>query len=845
MRVAELAARACISIGGIGTIVAVTLILVFLVWVVLPLFTAATKELRASTVVHAGVTNELRAFGVDEYRDVGFAVKADGTLETWRASDGQALQSFLPFGSTPPTSVSSRDPDGEMAFGFADGTVRLGRLGFHSLYADPTDDADLERELASVTATAIRDGALVRRMPDGQLRQTRIELTLRTPTDVGLAAPIVALDLSTTGSSHTLVALDAQGRGVCARVSERENLMTGEIVVEAETHPISIRLREGRIPSRLMLSGGGDIVLALWDDGVLQRHSLRDLEHPVLCEEIDLVEGEGRLTAATFLIGKSTLISGDSLGRVRGWFGIKPDDARTPDGMRIERTHELCTGGAAVTALSASTRGRIVSAGFADGSLRTYHVTSHKLLFETRVPADAGIRALAIAPKEDGLVALAGDEFFDWNMDVGHPEATLAALFRPVWYEGYPEPTHTWQSTGGTDDFEAKLGLWPLVFGTLKATFYSMLFGVPIAMLAAIFTSEFLHKRLKGPLKSTTEMMASLPSVVLGFLSAIVIAPFVQGCVPTVLAAFFTIPIAFLFGAHLWQLLPGRLAIQLSGIPRFLAMAAALPLGIGLAMWCGPVMERVWFAGDIMSWLAGARGDAVGGWVLLLVPLCGLAWVLLSNWLVSPWVRRITTDWDRTRSARLDLAKFAIGIMAVLGLSLALAHVLDGLGFDPRGGPLDTYVQRNALIVGFVMGFAVIPIIYTLAEDSLSSVPSHLRLASLGAGATPWQTAWRIVVPTAMSGLFSAVMVGLGRAVGETMIVVMATGNTPITSWNVFDGFRTLSANIAVEMPEAVRNSTHYRTLFLAAVCLFGLTFVLNTFAEVVRQRFRRRASQL
>ena len=116
---------------------------------------------------------------------------------------------------------------------------------------------------------------------------------------------------------------------------------------------------------------------------------------------------------------------------------------------------------------------------------------------------------------------------------------------------------------------------------------------------------------------------------------------------------------------------------------------------------------------------------------------------------------------------------------------------------------MDTYIQRNALIVGFIMGFAIIPIIYTIAEDALSTVPEHLRSASLGAGATPWQTAVRIVVPTAMSGLFSAMMIGLGRAVGETMIVLMAAGNTPVMKMNIFDGFRTLSANIAVELPEA------------------------------------------
>ncbi len=143
------------------------------------------------------------------------------------------------------------------------------------------------------------------------------------------------------------------------------------------------------------------------------------------------------------------------------------------------------------------------------------------------------------------------------------------------------------------------------------------------------------------------------------------------------------------------------------------------------------------------------------------------------------------------------------------------------------------------------MGFAIIPIIYTLADDALSTVPENLRSASLGAGATPWQTAILIVVPAAMSGLFSAVMVGLGRAVGETMIVLMAAGSSPILDWNIFNGFRTLSANIAIELPEAVQGSTHYRILFFAAVVLFLLTSVLNTIAEIVRMRFRKRAVQL
>ncbi|MCP4658118.1 MAG: ABC transporter permease subunit, partial [bacterium] len=212
---------------------------------------------------------------------------------------------------------------------------------------------------------------------------------------------------------------------------------------------------------------------------------------------------------------------------------------------------------------------------------------------------------------------------------------------------------------------------------------------------------------------------------------------------------------------------------------------------------------------------------------------------------VAPRLRVRGARWDRRRFALVDLGKFVVAVVSTIALAYLISLVLHSLGWDPRGSYVDTFVQRNALVVGIVMGFAVIPIIYTLSEDALSAVPEHLRSASLGAGATPWQTAVRIIIPTAMSGLFSALMVGLGRAVGETMIVLMAAGNTPVLEWNIFEGFRTLSANIAVELPEAVQGSTHYRTLFLAALVLFLMTFIVNTVAETIRLRFRKRAYQL
>jgi phosphate transport system permease protein len=235
----------------------------------------------------------------------------------------------------------------------------------------------------------------------------------------------------------------------------------------------------------------------------------------------------------------------------------------------------------------------------------------------------------------------------------------------------------------------------------------------------------------------------------------------------------------------------------------------------------------------------------------MLLPLSAFFTILFINGKMTPYVRKRYSDLDRRTAAVLELVKYLAGILTTILFALACAKALTLFGLDSRAsfpliGPvLGTYVQRNSLIVGFIMGFAIIPIIYTISDDALTSVPEHLRSASLASGATPWQTTVRVIVPTAMSGLFSATMIGLGRAVGETMIVLMAAGNTPILEWNIFNGFRTLAANIAVELPEAVVGSTHYRILFLAALTLFVITFIVNTVAEVIRQRFRKRAFEL
>ncbi len=846
VRVAEAIARTLISVGGIGTILAVALIMVFLVWVVAPLFRgASTSDAQRSPTPTS--TSVVVASAADENRGILWTVDRDAHLCVTRLDDGSLLDERALIDGTAPTAISADPVTGVLALGFADGSVRFGAITLPSerLAVDAVPESI--RGLG-IGASAKLEHTLYRREDDGHVRTNRAELKIDEPLATESKSPIRAIDQVESSEGRTLATLGDDGVLSVYRVHERENMLTGEIARTFDRGMLALRNSSPELaPVRILIAGGGNMLYLVAQNGHASRIDARDLERLTVAEELELVDGLSvRMTALEFLLGRTTLLVGDSNGRVDAWFPTRPDGATSVDGVRVVRARTLAAvdpADGAVTAIAISSRSRVTAIGFADGAVDLFNVTSGKHL--ARVSVDRGaVRALAIAPREDGLIAASNASLSSWSLDLGHPTANLAALFRPVWYEGYVKPEHVWQSSGG-DDAEPKLGMMPLVFGTLKATVYSMLFGAPLALLAALFSSEFLHARVRVPIKSTVEIMAGLPSVVLGFLAAIVIAPFVESVLAAVLAAFFTIPMSLLLGARLWQLVPQRSTLRFADWQRFLVILAMVPIGCALAALLGPAIERAFFGGDLPLWLSGGRGSALGGWLLLMLPLSAAFVMFAGGRWITPRILAATLSWSRDRCARLDLVRFVLGAVATFAIALSIASILTALGFDARGGILDTYTQRNALVVGFVMGVAIIPIIYTIAEDALSSVPEHLRLASLASGATAWQTAVRVIVPTAASGLFSALMVGLGRAVGETMIVLMATGNTPVMNWNAFSGFRTLSANLATELPEAVKNSTHYRTLFLAALLLFAITFLLNTAAELVRQRFRKRAFQL
>lgn len=564
------------------------------------------------------------------------------------------------------------------------------------------------------------------------------------------------------GSGGIMLAVELEdGRLSLVNFEETTSFMTGETTVEVKRFDIDPP--EQADISRMLIDITGRVLLLGDDSGRVHYY---DISRPASAQRRDVatvIDNDGaEVSAMEYLLGSESLIVGGSDGSVSQWFLVRDED----NIRRLTRVRGF-DGHAAPVRTIAPEYGR---KGFAtadeQGEVKVHFSTSERTLLQRQVADGKSIHTLSFAPRANALYAVDADEQLH-VLDVSnrHPEVSVGALWNKVWYEGRSEGDYVWQSSSATDEFEPKFSLVPLTVGTLKAAFYAMLFATPLAIMGAIYSAYFMSPRMRTSVKPTIEIMEALPTVILGFLAGLWLAPFVEANLPSVFSIILLVPLGMLLFAFLWTRVLGDMTKRL--IPDGWEAALLIPVVLLVGWVCvsmSPVIENLFFAGDMRQWL---------------------------------------TD---------------VGI---------------------------TYDQRNALVVGIAMGFAVIPTIYSISEDAVFNVPKHLTQGSLALGATPWQTMAKVVLLTASPGIFSAVMIGFGRAVGETMIVLMATGNSPVVNFNIFEGMRTLSANIAVEMGETAVGGTHYRILFLAALVLFVLTFVVNTAAELVRQRLRRKYSSL
>lgn len=834
IRLQDRAAELGITVGGLTVLLAMLGICVFLLVSAAPLFTGgrSTGERGRFTLEH-GVPAWL---AIEPTFDRFLTLYPDGVYRVHRLSDGLLLASAPAFADgAAPTAIRVEAGEGWATLTRGDGSFTTARAVLTWRPSEPTNPT---RALDEQPGSEYDQ-----QETDGSTRRWALRVIRHGPFQAGVEGVID----SRSRVERTRYFVAGQGSDAISGVlTGRRALGSSDIrwTRGAETRPIP--LGDGPAPRWLFASGAGRWVYAVWESGRLAAFD-NDAPEGEGTLRADLPWAGARITAAVPGLGAGSIIVGDSQGRVSVW-AVGGGEAT------LRPTASSVLGTVPVSSIRPGDRDRTIAVGFADGTGVLYNTLSDKRI--VRVGEDDAVNpspvaAIAGSPGSDFLMLVHEDgRSIVHGVAPGHPEVSFQSLFGRVQYEGYDQPDFVYQSTGAASS-EPKFSLVPLIFGTMKATVVAMLFAVPLGVLAAIYSSEFLHHGLRRVVKPTIELMASLPSVVLGFLAAMVVAPFVRDQLPAIMVFGATGPLVVVLAAHAWRLIPRDHRQAIGNIGQFALIAFSLLLGVLLAAVAGGAVERALFAGGepvegaIRSWLNGDRGHAAPGWFVALLPVCVAVLLVLDTTVLDPFWRSVSARGRRAWPNLVELMRLAVNLLVAVGAAWAVAGALEVAGFDPRDSIFGPFNQRNTLVVGLIMGVAVIPIVYTISEDAIRSVPDSLRSASLGVGATPWQTAIRVILPVAGSGIFSACMIGLGRAVGETMIVLMATGNTPEISWNIFSGFRTLSANIAVELPEAPRGSTHYRVLFLCGLVLFAMTLAINTTAELVRQHFRRRNAAL
>ncbi|WP_373019447.1 ABC transporter permease subunit [Thiomicrorhabdus sp.] len=722
-----------ISIGGIGVILSVLLIMFFLLYVVLPLFVPATVEKHAQYGIPGTQNEKTLYYGMDEYQETALRFTASGKLFGFDVANGKQISlDSLPLSGQHITSFTVVSEIGNvLAFSLSDGTVLIAKYGY---------DVSYPNNVRTITPKV--------EYPFGE---EAIELA---------SAPIEKLAVKQNDSDLVFAYKElGSDQIVIKQFSKIESMLSDTITLE-EGYVGAFESKNAA--DWLELDGSMRNLYVISKDGVADYYNLSDIESPALVQHVNMLPSGEHLTTVRFLLGDYSLMLGTDKGNVIQWFPVRDNN----NDFAIHEIRSFKVGDSPIHSIAIEKNRKGFATTDASGQFNLYHSTADRHLNSTQVIENGSTGFVMISNRANGaLVETSDGQLVHYLIENHHPDVSVSSLWGKVWYEGYSEPAYVWQSSSASADFEPKFSMTPLTFGTIKAALYSMLFAVPIAVLAAIFTAFFMDKQTRQWVKPSVELIEALPTVILGFLAGLWLAPYMESHLPGFFSLLIIVPIGIVAFGLAWSKLPESIRLRLPVGKRAVLMIPVVIFLGWISLQLSAPLENAFFDGDMRHWL--------------------------------------------TFNAGID--------------------------FD----------QRNAMVIGFAMGFALIPTIFSVTEDAIYNVPSYLINGSLALGASGWQTLVGVVLPTASPGIFSAIMLGFGRGVGETMIVLMASGNTPLMETNLFEGMRTLSANLAVEMPEAAVDSSHYRVLFLSGLVLFIFTFIFNTLAEVVRQRMRRKYGSL
>lgn len=712
-----------IKSGGVLVIGCVALIILMIFKVALPLF--FQPQITLTKQYHELDSTKNIFVGLGEYKDSFFVVTDEGTVKIYSFKDSAKQIQELKLFSEKSEKIVVRSISAEIYVAYtASGSVAFFKV--HSV--------------------SIREG---------EKRINKLKAVLLCKINLNSTEEIKALDAS----------VDLENGFIVNTVLIANKLYVKKYKVDFEElnseleEPIVNLTHECKSKDSIFLTiaSNGESIWLGASSGLIEQFRFQDDELKK-CEELQL---NRPISAMELLYGDQTLAIGFQTGQLETYMVARLDPKK--EEKSIIKSHDLLQGNVAITKIISSYSDKSLLAHDSSGELYQFHFTTESTRFNLKYNANA---LFAFSPKGDGLILSKDSNISIFDIDDPHRDISFGVLFKRTFYEGYSKPEFIWQSGGGGDDGEAKLSLVPLIFGTLKGTFYAMIFSIPLALGCAVYVSQFASPSVRSVVKPAIELMSAVPSVVVGFIAALWLAPVINDNFFFMICGLPMFILVFVFSLFLW----GRFA---------------------------PAKLH--------------KGAEFGWHLFYLIPVFLITFALL--FLLCPIIENL-----------FYAGNFKDYFIRILGI--------------------DNFEQRNCIIIGFALGFAVIPIIFTISEDMLSSVPRSLMANSLALGANRWQSVWRVILPSGSPGIIAGIIVGFGRAIGETMIIVMATGNTAIMDMSIFNGMRTLSANIAVEIGEASHNSSLYRTLFLSAVVLFSMTIFLNTGAELIRHKLRKKFSQ-
>ena len=637
----DLVAKYGIAVGGVSVIIAVVLIFFYLLYVVLPIFKGAelhdTHKYQSATQL-----NESVFVSLEEYGEIGISIESSGRGAFFNVSDGSSLEEF------------------ELPVGAGAEIVEIANL------------SDEERIIAALLST-------------GEIYLLQHNYKVVYPNDKRTIIPSIAYpfgeeSIATTNISNirkiagskneeslTLSVANQNGELEFWQFAVEESFLSDDQSLEEENNETVVASTS---VNYLMLDPAAQWVYAISNEGEAVSYRIIDGSLEVN-ERIRLfAEPSSRVSTVSWLLGGISLLISDEQGNIDQWFPVRDELNQ----FRLNKIRSFAWGDSPITKIVYEKRRKGFYAVNAKQEIGVFYATSHRQLIE-KPSGITEVKGLVSNPRSNVMLVFgSNNEVATFAIDNEHPDLSWSALWGKVWYENYEEPEYTWQSSASNTDFEAKFSLVPLSFGTLKAAFYAMLFAMPLAICGAIFTAYFMAPKMRQMVKPTIEIMEALPTVILGFLAGLWLAPTLENNLPGIFTTLILLPVSIIAFGLTWQSLPANFTHRFNNGWQAALLLPVIIFATWFSFSISEPVEAVFFAGDMPAWIQ------------------------------------------------------------------------DELGLR--------YDQRNSLVVGIAMGFAVIPTIFSITEDAIFSVPKHLTNGSLALGASPWQTMVRVVLTDCKPGYF-------------------------------------------------------------------------------------------